>query len=76
MSEIRRLQRLGASPIRPATPLSRLGAAPKPVTGYCVKCRAKRDMVNPRLIRMKNRRLASQGTCPVCNTKMFKIRKG
>ena len=40
---------------------------------YCVKCRAKRDMKDARAISMKNGKPATQGTCPVCGTKMFRI---
>ncbi|MDD4635077.1 MAG: DUF5679 domain-containing protein [Dehalococcoidales bacterium] len=43
--------------------------------GYCVKCRAKREMKDARNIVMKNGRPATQGVCPVCGTKMFKIGK-
>jgi hypothetical protein len=43
------------------------------VSGYCVKCRTKREMQNPQKIIMKNGRPATQGTCPVCGTKMFRI---
>ena len=43
--------------------------------GYCVKCKAKREMKDPKKITMKNGRPATQGTCPTCNTKMFKIGK-
>jgi RNase P subunit RPR2 len=42
---------------------------------YCVKCRAKKEMNNARPITMKNGRSATQGTCPVCGTKMFRIGK-
>jgi hypothetical protein len=42
---------------------------------YCLKCRAKREMKNVRSITMKNRRPASQGVCPVCGTKMYRIGK-
>jgi Zn finger protein HypA/HybF involved in hydrogenase expression len=42
---------------------------------YCMKCRAKREMKNPKSIMMKNRRPATQGVCPVCGTKMFRIGK-
>lgn len=42
---------------------------------YCLKCRTKRDMRNPQQITMKNGRLATQGTCPVCGTKMYRIGK-
>jgi len=42
-------------------------------TAYCVKCKAKREMNNPQSITMKNGKKATQGTCPVCGTKMFRI---
>ena len=41
--------------------------------GYCVKCRAKQTMKSPKAIKMKNGRPATQGICPKCGTKMFKI---
>ena len=41
--------------------------------GYCVKCRATREMKDARAMTMKNGRPATQGVCPVCATKMFKI---
>ena len=42
---------------------------------YCVKCKAKREMKNPVAITLKNGRPATQGVCPVCGTKMFRIGK-
>ena len=42
---------------------------------YCMKCKTKRQMSNPQQIKMKNGRPATQGTCPSCGTKMFKIGK-
>ena len=42
---------------------------------YCLKCRAKREVKTPKAITMKNGRLATQGMCPVCGTKMFKFQK-
>ena len=42
---------------------------------YCVKCRTKREMRNPRAITMKNGRPANQGICPNCGTKIFRIGK-
>lgn len=42
---------------------------------YCVKCRAKRTIQRPQSITMKNGRPATQGTCPVCRTKVFRIGK-
>lgn len=43
--------------------------------GYCVKCRTRREMRNTRPVTMKNGRPATQGMCPVCGTKMFRIGK-
>jgi len=42
---------------------------------YCMKCRKKVEMNNPRRITMKNGRPANQGTCPKCGTKVFRIGK-
>ena len=44
--------------------------------GYCVKCKAKRKMDDERQITMRNGRPATEGTCSVCGTKMFKIGGG
>ena len=42
---------------------------------YCVKCRAKKEMKDTKAITMKNGKPATQGTCPSCGTKMFRIGK-
>ena len=42
---------------------------------YCVKCRAKREIKNAKAITMKNGKPATQGVCPKCATKMFRIGK-
>jgi hypothetical protein len=43
--------------------------------GYCLKCRTKRQMNNPTKVTLKNGRPATQGTCPVCGTKITRIGK-
>ena len=43
------------------------------VEAYCVKCKHKRIMDNPRKITMKNGRPARKGKCPKCGTGMFRI---
>ncbi len=47
------------------------------VIAYCVKCREKREMKDPKEVAMKGKggveRRAMTGTCVVCGTKMFKI---
>ncbi len=42
---------------------------------YCMKCKAKREIKNPRPVVLKNGRPATQGVCPVCGTKVFRIGK-
>lgn len=43
--------------------------------GYCIRERKRIRMVNPVTFTMKNGRPGTQGTCPDCGTKMFKIGK-
>lgn len=43
--------------------------------GYCVKCKAKREMKDAQAVTMKNGKPATKGVCPVCGTTMFKIGK-
>ena len=42
---------------------------------YCVKCRTKREIKDAKAITMKNGKPATQGVCPTCGTKMFRIGK-
>ena len=42
---------------------------------YCVKCKAKKEMKSPKAVTMKNGKPATQGECPTCKTKMFRIGK-
>lgn len=43
---------------------------------YCMKCRKKVDIKDPRSITLKNRRPATQGVYPKCGTEMPRIGKG
>lgn len=43
------------------------------VKGYCVKCKKKVAMKNPKVVTLKNKRKATKGECPKCGTKIFKI---
>ncbi len=45
------------------------------IEAYCVKCRAKREMKDAKSITMTNQKPATQGVCPKCGTKMFRIGK-
>jgi hypothetical protein len=40
---------------------------------YCVKDKKKVEIKNPVAITMKNGKPATQGTCPVCGGKVFRI---
>ena len=40
-----------------------------------MKCRSKTEMKDPKNVTMKNGKLATQGICPSCGTKMFRIGK-
>jgi len=41
--------------------------------GYCVKCKAKKEISEGVEETMKNGRKAIKGKCPTCGTVMFKI---
>jgi len=40
---------------------------------YCVKCRTKREMAEPKPVFTTNGTPASRGTCPVCGTTLFRM---
>ncbi len=61
--------RLPCSLVQPKYP-GNMAAA---VEAYCVKCKAKRNMKDPKENTMANGRKAMKGTCPTCGTGMFKI---
>jgi hypothetical protein len=41
--------------------------------GYCVKCKAKKEMKDTQNVTMKNGRKAMKGKCTSCGTGMYKI---
>jgi Zn finger protein HypA/HybF involved in hydrogenase expression len=47
------------------------------VEGYCVKCKAKQEMIEANEVAMKGKggveRRAMKGKCPKCGTTMFRI---
>ena len=45
------------------------------MTGYCLKCRASREIQNPQPVTLKNGRPATRGVCPVCGAKMHRMGK-
>lgn len=45
------------------------------ITAYCVRCKTKRDMLNPQIETTENGRRAARGTCPVCSGTMFTFLK-
>ena len=45
------------------------------MTGYCLKCRASREIQNAQQVTMKNGRSATRGNCGECGTTMFRMGK-
>ena len=43
--------------------------------GYCLKCKATREIRNAKAVTLKNGRPATQGSCPVCGAKMSRMGK-
>ncbi len=43
------------------------------MSGYCLKCRAHREMQEPEEVTLKNERLATRGKCGECGTTMFRM---
>jgi hypothetical protein len=43
------------------------------VQAYCVKDKKKVEIKNPKAVKLKNGRPATQGVCPICGTKVFRI---
>ena len=40
------------------------------VTGYCVKCKEKREMKNPEIVKTSRGGFMAKGKCSVCGTNM------
>jgi hypothetical protein len=40
-----------------------------------MKCRRKVEIRNPKGVVLKNRRPATEGVCPICGTKVFRIER-
>ena len=43
---------------------------------YCFKCGTQREIPNQTHVTLKNGRTMTQGICPVCGTRVFRIGKG
>jgi hypothetical protein len=43
------------------------------IEGYCMKCKAKKEIQNPKQVTAKNGRPMTKGTCPDCGTTICKI---
>jgi len=41
---------------------------------YCVKCRTKREIKDPEEVTLKNRSKAVRGSCPVCGTRILRLK--
>jgi len=45
------------------------------VEAYCVKCKTKREIVDPQAVFTKSGTPATRGVCPICNTTLFRMGK-
>ena len=45
------------------------------VEAYCLKCRQKTEIRDPKQLTLKNGMLATQGVCPICGTKVLRVGK-
>ena len=50
-------------------------SAVDPVEGYCLRCKAYREIRSPARVYTKNRKPRIHGYCTVCNAKMSKLIK-
>lgn len=41
--------------------------------GFCMKCKAEREIADPKVEYMKNGRPATRGKCPVCGTQIYRL---
>ncbi len=48
-------------------------ATPTTIEAYCIKCKTKRAMLDPREVTIKNGRIAVQGTCSVCGAQLIRM---
>jgi hypothetical protein len=53
--------------------ISRLAVKGFAQEAYCMKCRSKKRIRNPKFFTLKNGKTAVQGVCPDCGTKLFRI---
>ena len=67
-----RIGSIDISPVNVYAPQQKGGGL---MQAYCMKCRKKVDIKDPKSIVMKNKRPATQGVCPRCGTKVFRIGK-
>ena len=48
-------------------------AAEAHIDGYCMRCKTRRTISDPRIEISENGRTAARGTCPVCGASMYKF---
>lgn len=43
------------------------------MNGYCVRCHEEREITDPVQVTMRNGRPATDGHCPVCGTRIYRL---
>jgi len=59
----------------PTLPTTGTGLQKNEIEAYCVKCKRKEPMIEPKEITTKNGRKAMSGKCAICGTKMIRFMK-
>ncbi|HEY6542457.1 MAG TPA: alpha/beta fold hydrolase [Ktedonobacteraceae bacterium] len=68
------LNETGDATAAPDTTVNESHITIKPqIEAYCMKCKQKRGILNPREVTMKNGRIAVQGDCEVCGASLFRM---
>ena len=62
-------------PDKPVAKPTSTPKSPEALTAYCMKCHAKTEIKDPKAITMKTGKPATEGTCPKCPTRVFRIGK-
>jgi hypothetical protein len=62
-----------AQPAAPAAPAPSAGPDAGEVTGYCMRCRERRSIVEPEEVVTESGRHAVSGSCAECGTRIFRF---
>ena len=56
------------TPVAKATSATKAAPSAEKIIGYCVKCKEKQTIVDPKEVKLKNGRVMMKGKCEKCGT--------